>query len=268
MATTLTDALAGLRAAPRRAAVLLDVDGTLAPIEHRPDEADVPEPTRQTLIEIARRYAVTACVTGRRAADARRLVGIGTISYVGAHGAELLRAGATTPELDPAVRRWRDRMRAFAAGQDTPELRRLRVRIEDKDAIFAFHWRGAPHEQAARRAVDGIARDAQEAGLGAHWGRKVLEIRPPVHVSKGKGIIALLDTPGTPELDAALYAGDDVTDLDAFAGLDRLLEEGRLRTAVRVGVSSAEGPARLVDDSDLVVEGTEGVQSLLRALLD
>ena len=105
---------------------------------------------------------------------------------------------------------------------------------------------------------------AEKAGFTTHWGRKVLEIRPPVRIDKGAGIVSLLrDT----DLAAALYVGDDVTDLDAFRGLDELIEKGRLGTAIKVGVRSDEGPAKLRDEADWMVEGTDGVRELLRALL-
>lgn len=260
----LAAALAPLRADPSRAAVLLDIDGTLAPIVRYADDAHVPEATRSLLIEIARRYAVVACVSGRRASDARRIVSIGTISYLGSHGTELLRAGAIEPVLDPAVRDWGRRIQAFGREADNTELRRLRVRIEDKGSIVAFHWRGAPDEEAARAAIDTIAGRAENSGLRTHWGRKVLEVRPPVRMDKGAGILAFLEDA---DLDAAMYVGDDVTDLDAFRGLGEMLAEGRLRSALRVCVASEEGPSELADEADLIVEGTDGVRALLEALL-
>ena len=244
--------------------MLLDVDGTLAPIVRYAEEAHMPESTRTLLIEIARRYAVVACVSGRRASDARRIVSIGTISYLGSHGTELLRAGWTEPELDPAVRDWSRRIQAFGREADTGELRRLRVRIEDKGSIVAFHWRGAPDEEAARAAIDAIAARAEQGGLRTHWGRKVLEVRPPVRMDKGAGIVSFLSDV---ELDAALYVGDDVTDVDAFRGLGELLAGGRLRHALRVCVGSDEGPSELAQDADLVVDGPDGVRALLEALL-
>ena len=260
----LADALGPLRADPRRSAILLDVDGTLAPIVRYAEEAHVPEPTRGLLIEIARRYAVVACVSGRRASDARRIVSIGTISYLGSHGTELLRAGWTEPTLDPAVRDWSRRIQAFGREADSAELRRLRVRIEDKGAIVAFHWRGAPDEESARAAIDAIAARAEQGGLRTHWGRKVLEVRPPVRMDKGAGIVALL---ADVELDAAVYVGDDVTDLDAFRGLEELHADGRLKHVLRVSVRSDEGPSELAEEADLVVDGPEGVRALLEGLL-
>src|SRR3954466_14819229 len=93
---TLDEATAPLRADPSRAAVLLDVDGTLAPIVQHADDAHMPETTRRPLIEVAKRYGVVACVSGRRASDARRIVSLGSIAYLGAHGTEVLKPGATT----------------------------------------------------------------------------------------------------------------------------------------------------------------------------
>ena len=162
------------------------------------------------------------------------------------------------------MRDWSRRIQSFGREADTPELRRLRVRIEDKGSIVAFHWRGAPDEAAARAAIDAIAARAEQSGLRTHWGRKVLEVRPPVRMDKGAGIVSFL---AGAELDAAAYVGDDATDVDAFRGLAELVADGRLKHALRVCVSSDEGPTELAAEADLVVDGTDGVRSLLEALL-
>lgn len=258
------EALAPLRNDPARAAILLDIDGTLAPIVGQPDEAHVSEGTRQLLIEISRRYRIVACVSGRRASEARAMVSIGSITYLGSHGAELLRAGWTTPVLDPTVREWARQIREFGRRADTPDVRRHRIRVEDKGAIVAFHWRLAPDQEAARAAIDAVAERAEAEGLRTHWGRKVLEVRPPVQIDKGAGIAGLLDDAA---ITGALYAGDDVTDLDAFRSLRRMADEGRIKHAVRVGVRSEEGPAEIAEEADLVVEGTDGVRELLELLI-
>ncbi len=259
-----SEALAPLRENPARAAIFFDIDGTLAPIVDQPAAAVVPEPTRQLLIALARRYAAVACVSGRRAAEARAMVSIGTISYLGSHGSELLRAGRAEAVLDPGLQDWVERISEFAREVDTPDLRLRRVRLEDKVAIVAFHWRGAPDQEAARAAIDAIAAKAEAAGLRTHWGRKVLEVRPPVRIDKGAGISSFLDGE---DVDAALYAGDDVTDLDAFRMLDRLVGEGRLSHAVKVGVRSDEGPEEIVEEADVVVDGPRGIVELLSLLV-
>ena len=254
------DAVAGVP----RLLIACDFDGTLAPIVELAADARVPEHTRQLLIQIARRYGVVACVSGRRASEARAMVAIGAISYLGSHGAEVLRAGWTEPVVDQEVEDWAERIHDFAREADTAELRRLRVRLEDKGPIIAFHWRGAPDEEAAEAAVRTVAERAAQQGLSVHWGRKVLEIRPEVEVHKGQGVRRLLRGA---QIDAAMYVGDDMTDLDAFRGLRGLREEGRLATALCVGVRSDETPPELEQESDVLVDGPSGVRGVLEALL-
>src|SRR5450755_383224 len=261
----LYEALAPLRTDPARAAILLDIDGTLSPIVDHAADAHVPEGTRQILIEVAKRYGVVACVSGRRASEARAMVSIGTISYLGSHGVELLRTGWTEARLDAEVGDWVRRIQQFGRDADTADMRRARVRLEDKGVIVAFHWRGAPDEEIARAAIDAVAQRAQEAGLRTHWGRKVLEVRPPIRIDKGAGVKRLLTEAGA-EVDQALYVGDDTTDLDAFRALSELAAEGRLKHAVRVGVNSDEGPSETTGEADVTVAGPEGVRELLSLL--
>jgi len=261
---TLEALLEPLRRDPERSAVLLDVDGVLAPIVTQPDDAHMPETTRRPLIEVARRYGTVACVSGRRASDARRIVSLGSIAYLGNHGAEVLRPGAVAAELDRELQAWTRRIQSFMRDAYGEELKRLRVRLEDKEAIAALHWRGVPDEEAAERAIRAVAERAESSGYKTHWGRKVLEIRPPVRIDKGAGIVGLLRDA---DLAAAIYVGDDRTDIDAFRGLGELIEMGRLGTALRVGVRSDEGPAELEEAADAMVDGTDGVRELLKALL-
>jgi trehalose 6-phosphate phosphatase len=233
------DALARLSEDPALAAVLLDVDGTLAPIVARPELAEVPEETRAELRHLVERYALVACVSGRSGEEARRLVGVEGVVYVGVHGLELA----------PEAERWREALRPFAQ-LDWPWL-------EDKGLTVALHWREAADEQAARAELEGVAERAEEAGLEVRWGRKVLELRPPVEADKGTAVRTLLEERG---LRRALYAGDDTTDLDAFRGLDGL------EVAVRIAVASPEAPPGLREAADLVVASPAELLELLRQL--
>jgi trehalose 6-phosphate phosphatase len=243
----LAQALRPVTKDPSSAGIFLDVDGTLAPIVERAEDARVPDGTKRALGALVPRYACVACVSGRAAAEARRLVGVDGITYAGSHGAELLLPGEDDPEVAPAFAEWAPRVREFVESRDTGNLR-----VEHKGAIVALHWRGAEEEE--RRARE-IAEDAN--GFITHWGRKVLEIRPPVEVNKGQAVGELIRRH---DLHAALFAGDDVTDLDAFDALDEL------PAAVRVGVRSDEGPAAIVERADLVVDGPEGMADVLAAL--
>lgn len=252
------EALNPLTEDPSRAALFFDVDGTLAPIVERAGDAQVPKETSLLLGRLSRRYASVACISGRAASDVRRLVGVGGIVYSGLHGAELLEPGTNGATILPEFARHMPEVQRFARERDSSELRALRVRIEDKGPIMTFHWRGAPDEAAAHDRVRRIAEEAEAEGLWTHWGRKVVEIRPPVPIGKGRALRDLLAR--NPTVRAALYAGDDATDLDAFAAL------GDVESPVRVGVRSDEGPAEIVEQADLVVDGVEGVQQVLREL--
>jgi trehalose-phosphatase len=233
------DRLALLRSEPDRAAVLLDVDGTLAPIVSRPELSAVPEETKAELRRLAGRYALVACVSGRTGDDAARLVGVDGIVYVGVHGLELA----------PEAERWRETLRPFAA-EPWPW-------VEDKGISVTLHWRLAEDEEEAIRRLLEVAMRAEEAGLDVRWGRKVLELRPPVAADKGTAVRALLGARG---LERALYAGDDTTDLDAFRGLDGL------ELGVRVAVASPEGPPALREAADVVVASPAELVELLRSL--
>jgi trehalose 6-phosphate phosphatase len=230
-----------LREAPRRSALVLDVDGTLAPIVIQPELAAVPDSTRAELRRLVSGYLLVACVSGRAEDVARRLVGVEGVVYVGNHGLE----------LHPAANELRPRIASFRAAIGLP--------VEDKGLTLSYHYREADDETAARARLEEVAERARVEGLDARWGRKVLEIRPRVEADKGTAVRTLLERAGAAR---ALYAGDDTTDLDAFAALGA----AGLEHAVRVAVASDEAPPELVGAADLVVEGPEALAALLRRL--
>jgi trehalose 6-phosphate phosphatase len=215
------------------------VDGTLAPIVADPEDARVPDSTRAELERLADRYGLVACVSGRPAEVARTIVGVPALTYVGEHGLE----------LDPTAEGWAPLIHSFAAGVAWP--------VEEKPLSAAFHYRTAPDEAEALRVLELVATAAQAEGFRTRWGRMVLEVLPPVDASKGSAVRSLLATRG---LRRALYAGDDATDLDAFSALDGL------EAAVRVAVSSDEGPTALRTRADLVVASPAALAELLAQL--
>jgi trehalose 6-phosphate phosphatase len=233
-------AIARIAEAPERTAVLFDVDGVLAPIVEVPHEATVPEETRVELRRLNGRYALVACISGRSGADARRVVGLDELVYVGEHGLE----------LEPAAHDWSDRLQTFAATVDWDD-------VEHKPLTVTFHYRRAESEDEALVMLEAVATRARAEGLVARFGRKVLELRPPVGAHKGTAVASLLGERG---LTRALYAGDDTTDLDAFNAV------GALELGVRVAVASAEGPPELREAADVVVGGPAELLELMRRL--
>lgn len=253
-----------LLADPGSAAVLSDLDGTLAPIAARPELVSVPARARRALDQIADRYALCAVVTGRRAELAREIVGLDAIAYAGNHGFELLEPGAAQATLSPALAGHLDDVARFvAASADAAELEWAGVRLEDKGPIVALHWRGAEDADAAERAAGALGAQARRRGLLTHAGRKVLELRPAVRVDKGVAIEALLVGAAARW---ALYAGDDRTDVDGFRTLAVMRDAGRLDGAIRVGVRSPEGPPELIEGCDVAVDGTAELVDMLEIL--
>ncbi len=252
-----------LRAEPSRAAILTDVDGTLAPIAARADEAAVPAAVRRALARLSERFGLVGCVSGRRAEEARRLVGLDGIAYAGNHGLELLLPGDEAPRPDPSVAGQETAAADFLAGLAGDALAAAGLRHEDKGPIQALHWRGAADEAAAEARAHELAVAAGQAGLEPRWGRKVLELRPPGGGGKDAAVASLLAGEG---IDRAAYAGDDRTDLDAFRRLRELRESGELASAVCLGIASPEAPPELRSESDLIVDGPDGWLAILEWL--
>lgn len=257
--------LEALRAHPARTAVFTDVDGTLAPIVERPEQAAVPAEARELLAELSGRYGLVACISGRPAVEARQLVGVDEIAYAGNHGFELLLPGEDGPRLDPALDGREREAAEFLATLDGNGLEAAGLRREDKGPIQALHWRGANDESAADARAHEIAALAGKAGLEPRWGRKVLELRPIGGGGKDAAVAGLL---AGGQIAAAVYAGDDRTDLDACRRLRELRDEGRLQTAVCIGVVSAEAPAELAEEADLIVDGPQGWLAFLAELAE
>jgi trehalose 6-phosphate phosphatase len=262
-AGSLSELLGPLIDDPGSSAVFCDIDGTLAPIVERGAEAAVPEDARDALRALADTYALVGCLSGRRAGEARRLVGLDDLTYIGNHGFERILPEAGEVEADPAVAGHEDAAPAFVSRLDSAELDFLGLRVEDKGPIRALHWRSAPDEARAEARAREIAGDAIGRNLVPHWGRKVLEIRPAVHLDKGTALAELLEARG---MSRALYGGDDRTDIDAFRRLRDLRKAGDLEAAVCVGIDSEEGPRELREEADVMVDGPAGFLDVLRML--
>jgi trehalose 6-phosphate phosphatase len=254
-----------LRSEPGQTAILTDVDGTLAPIVERAEDAAVPAAAREALAKLSERYALVGCISGRRAAEARRLVGLDSLAYAGNHGLELLMPGEESPQPDPSIAGREGEAAEFLGAVDGERLVAAGLRREDKGPIQALHWRGSEDEAGAESRAHEIAVEAGHAGLEPRWGRKVLELRPAGGGGKDGAIASLL---ADKRLDRATYAGDDRTDLDAFRRLRQLQEEGQLSAAVCVGVLSVEAPAELAEESDLTVSGLDGWLAILEWLAE
>jgi trehalose-phosphatase len=201
--------------------IMLDVDGTLSPIAPRPQDATVPHATRRAVATLATRRGVhIAIVSGRGAADARRLVSVGNIWVIGNHGLEVVGPQGET-EIAPQAEAFRGRIAQASRKIAASVTHVAGVILEDKVWSLSVHYRLAdqtvvPRLRASLEAV------AEQYGIRLTEGKGVLELRPPPEHDKGTAVLSLARrlgglVPGT----SVIFAGDDQTDEDAFRTLRR-----------------------------------------------
>src|SRR6476469_5518999 len=246
--------VAPLRAQPRRGAVLCDIDGTLAPIVPVPEDARVLPGALAVLELLASRYALVGCVTGRPAAEARRIIPVEAVAISGNHGLEVWRDGAVhlAPQAVKYVQPIADALQLVRNDGLLPELG---CQIADKGITFTVHYRGSPRADHAHRYLETqIVPQLERAGLASSFGRMVLEVRPPIAVDKGAAVKRLR---GRRHITEILFVGDDSSDVDAFR-----------EATVRVAVRSPEAPRALLAAADAVVGGPLDVIELLEHLAE
>ncbi|MFC5722543.1 trehalose-phosphatase [Streptomyces gamaensis] len=259
--------LAALLERPERAVVALDFDGTLAEIVPDPDRARAHPGAVPALARLAPHVASVAVVTGRPAGVAVRYggfagrAGLEHLVVLGHYGAErwdavtgTVRAPAPHPGVAAVEAELPGVLDASGAWQGTW--------VEDKGRAIAVHTRRAADPQGAFDALRAPLEElAHRHGLIVEPGRLVLELRPP-GVDKGAALSEYLRESGA---GSVLYAGDDLGDLAAFAAVEELRREGLPGLLVCSGSTEV---AELAARADLVVDGPEGVVTLLGALAD
>jgi trehalose 6-phosphate phosphatase len=238
-----------------RAALLVDFDGSLAPIVDDPAVARPLPAARDALAALVPHLGQVAVVSGRPVAFLLDALAIEGMVYAGLYGLERFVDGEVV--IDPSAEPWLDVMADVAHDADTafPDLL-----VEHKGRVaVTIHWRTAPSAAAEVQAF--------AAGLARRYdldpplrSRMAVELRPPVPVDKGSVTADLVRGAAV-----AAFAGDDTGDLLAFDVLTRLAASGDVDHAVRIGVRSAEAPPGIFD-ADVLVDGPEGLAEVLVAL--
>lgn len=201
--------------------VMLDVDGTLAPIAPRPEQAAIPLATLDVLHRIASLPAVIlAFVSGRAAADTWRMTGVTGAWVAGNHGAEL-RAPDGAVTVHPGVRAFEGAVDKAAKALRADLAMVAGASVENKRWTLSVHYRLVADADAPA-LISRAETVASAHGLRLMDGKKIVELRPPVEVNKGTAIGELLQRAGVnASVGSALYCGDDRTDEDAFRALRR-----------------------------------------------
>lgn len=244
-----------------RPGIITDMDGTISPIVDQPDAAQPTQRSRQLLHDLQQVFALVAVVSGRSAADVSQRVGLPDLIYVGNHGLERWEEGELIP--DPLLEGYRPQVKA-AVDQLQPQLL-PGMTLEDKGATLTVHYRQTTEPAAIVERFRPVAEAAAAHNdLEMYEGRMIFELRPPITVNKGTALRRLVEDFG---LDAALYIGDDTTDVDALVMARKLRQEARCY-ALAAGVQSEDTPEAVVSNADFTAEGVSDVESLLSWLLE
>ncbi len=241
-------------------ALITDVDGTISRIVDDPKEAMVSESCRHSLKQLAQQLSVIGAISGRRAEDAREKVGVDGVLYMGNHGLE----------------RWSSVGTMYWGGmqvytQIVPEvLASIKEKLdidglifEDKGVSASVHYRQTDDKELARRKIMEALSGIEEKGFVIKEGRMVVEIRPDTPVNKGLAVMSVLEEY---DVTAAIYLGDDVTDIDGFNGLRRWAMERKCFCAA-IAVLSPEAPEDLKQKADYYVNSVDDVEDFLAWLV-
>jgi trehalose 6-phosphate phosphatase len=256
-----------LAANASRVVVGLDFDGVLSPIVPDPASAVIHPDGPRTLVALAGQVRGVAVITGR---PARQAIALGGLDEVGKELAESDKAlyllgqygNERWSSVDRRVVSPRPPKGLSVFMSELPDLLRRNgaadAFVEEKGLAVAVHTRRLPDPVGAfERLLPVLTDAAARHDLGVEPGRMVIEVRAP-GMHKGQ---ALRTIHAELAADGVIFAGDDLGDIEAFRAVASLREAGHPGLLI---CSGSEEQEALVELSDIVVDGPEGVLALLR----
>jgi trehalose 6-phosphate phosphatase len=243
-----------------RLGLITDVDGTISHLVDQPDAARITPRSRELLAALRDRITLVAALSGRSARDVQTIVDLPGIQLIGNHGMEWWRDGQI--EIAPSAAEYRPALEAAVKAVRAQQV--PGVFVEDKGVTLAIHYRRAADPDAVAEWLAGLlSKIAGAHHLKLSQGNMIFELRPPVEINKGSAFRQLIEIY---HLDAAVYLGDDTTDLDALRMARQLRDSGTC-WAVGLGVASDHIPPALPATADLMLSGIQEVETFLAWLL-
>lgn len=235
--------------------LITDVDGTISEIAPSPAEAQVSPACREGLARLTEKLELVAAISGRPALDAREMIGVEGMVYIGNHGLERWQDG--TVEFIEGVQEYPKKV--MAALEELRGLLSIEgLTLENKGVALAIHYRHCPDRERAKRAIrEKIATSpTSRREFRTLEGRMVVELCPPLGVNKGTAVNALRESY---RLRGGIYLGDDASDLDAF----RVMHQKGFSA---LGVIEDETPDEVVREADFTLNGVGDVARFLKWL--
>jgi trehalose 6-phosphate phosphatase len=250
-----------------RVVVGLDFDGVLSPIVADPAAAVIHPDGPRTLVALAAQVRGVAVITGRPARQAielGRLAEVGeqlavegrSLHLLGQYGNERWSSAdgqVVSPPPPGGLAALHRELPDLLAAAGAPE-----AFVEDKGLAVAVHTRRLEHPlEVLERLLPLLTEAAQRHDLAVEPGRMVVEMRAP-GMHKGQALRTIHAELGA---HGVVFAGDDLGDVEAFRAVEALRAQGCPGLLI---CSGSEEQRALVELSDVVVDGPDGVLSLLR----
>ncbi len=238
--------------------LITDVDGTISDIAPSPGEARVSQVCRESLAALTEQLELVAAISGRPAEQAREMIAVEGMVYIGNHGLEQWTDGAV--EFVKGAEEYRN-----TVAQALAELKSLLslegIAFEDKGVVLSIHYRQCPDRELARRYIlEKVSASAIARKFGVAEGRMVVELRPPLEVNKGTAVEMLVERYC---LKGVIYLGDDITDVDAFVAIHSRQESPSFE-GLALGVIDEETSSLVEKEADFILYGVRDVERFLK----
>lgn len=237
--------------------LFLDYDGTLTPIVSKPELANFPAKTKLLLEELLKKKNIfITVVSGRPIKQLKKKIRIKGLALAGNHGLEF-----TSKNFDfahPEINKSKKLIKAIANELKKACRPIMGAFLEDKGLTLSVHFRLVKEKDMPRLfggIYGAIMPHLNKKRIKVTFGKKVIEIRPPIKWGKASLIAFLLKQKNAKQI-TPVYIGDDKTDEQAFQILRK-----RKR-----GITIFVGEGHVNSNAEYFVKDTKAVVRFLRLL--
>lgn len=245
-------------------AIVTDIDGTISEIASTPNEAFVSPSMRNQLVKLNNKYKLVVVISGRSVVNAREMVGVDGLLYVGNHGLEYLKNSAPflVPEAEEYMKPIEETLNLLKNGKLS---KTEGLMLENKGVCLSIHYRGCKNPEIVRENILKTLHDLPSSkNLNVTEGRKLVECKPPLGYDKGLILDNIIEKYNLKKI---IYLGDDITDLDAFIKLKEL-ESIKKINGISILVNSSEIPDYVKKGSSFFVEEVNEILEFFQWLLN
>jgi len=234
--------------------IITDIDGTISKIAPTPDEAVIEPLIKYYLIQIVDKFKLVAVVSGRSVKDAKGMLDVEGILYVGNHGLEYYKDGKIF--IEPEVKKILPKLKKTINKIEHDKICNIPgILFEDKGLCFSIHYRGCEDSENIKRIILEYLKNFDSESLKITEGRKLVELRPLITFNKGSILEKIVRDNN---LKKVIYLGDDITDVDAFNKIKEMVTSNEI-DGIAIAVKSDEVPSYVIDSADFWLDSVDEV---------